>query len=350
VTSAAERKRSVRRWALWLSLALPAAAVIIYLLIWYGPDMIARHDIGSVTGPLRALRLQQARDAARGRLLTLGAGLFAAGALLFSGRNYKVARETLEVTGQGQVTDRYTKAIEQLGSKKLDVRIGGIFALERIALDSARDHPTVIEVLAAFIREHSRKQWPKPTPENRAPQRATRPDVQAALRVIGRRDATHDRQPTDLTGANLTGADVTRADLARADFRANLTGANLTGANLTGANLTGANLGPWTAVKRIGLRTVMLDAPADLTGAGLTGANLTDAKLTGANLTNADLTNANLKRADLGAANLTGADLTGVDLTGANFPWHAPVPAEWVRDPRSGRLRRASEGTGDAGN
>ena len=55
------------------------------------------------------------------------------------------------------MTDRYTKAIEQLGSDKLDVRIGGIYALERIARDSARDHPTVMEVLTAFIREHSRE-------------------------------------------------------------------------------------------------------------------------------------------------------------------------------------------------
>ena len=38
------------------------------------------------------------------------------------------------------MTDRYTKAIEQLGSDKLDVRIGGIYALERIALDSDKDH------------------------------------------------------------------------------------------------------------------------------------------------------------------------------------------------------------------
>jgi hypothetical protein len=51
------------------------------------------------------------------------------------------------------VTDPYTKAIEQLGSGKLDVRIGAIYALERVARDSARDHQTVIEVLTAFIRE-----------------------------------------------------------------------------------------------------------------------------------------------------------------------------------------------------
>ena len=30
------------------------------------------------------------------------------------------------------MTYRYTKAVEQLGSDKLDVRIGGIYALERV--------------------------------------------------------------------------------------------------------------------------------------------------------------------------------------------------------------------------
>jgi hypothetical protein len=63
------------------------------------------------------------------------------------------------------VTDRYTKAIEQHGSDKLDVRIGSIYALERIARDSARDHPTVMEVLTAFIRERSREPWPLPGPD-----------------------------------------------------------------------------------------------------------------------------------------------------------------------------------------
>ena len=62
------------------------------------------------------------------------------------------------------MTDRYTRAIKQLGSDKLDVRIGGIYALERIARDSARDHTTVMEVLAAFIREHSREQGALPEP------------------------------------------------------------------------------------------------------------------------------------------------------------------------------------------
>jgi MYXO-CTERM domain-containing protein len=102
------------------------------------------------------------QDPARGRLLTLGAGLFAAGALTFPAQNCRLARHTLELTEQDQITDRYTKAIEQLGSDKLDVRIGGIYALERVARDSPGDHPTcsgpqsVIEKapICAHLRAH----------------------------------------------------------------------------------------------------------------------------------------------------------------------------------------------------
>ena len=112
------------------------------------------------------------------------------------------------------MTDRYTKAIEQLGSEKLDVRIGGIYALERIARDSARDHPTVMEVLAAFIREHSREHWPLPEPDTDAvPPRKTRPDVQAAVTVIGRRVSCNDRPGAaiDLLGAKSYSARTSTA-------------------------------------------------------------------------------------------------------------------------------------------
>src|SRR5215469_1940725 len=54
---------------------------------------------------------------------------------------------TLGTARGGQIADLYSRAIEQLGSDKLEVRIGGIYALERVARDSAADHPTVMEVL-----------------------------------------------------------------------------------------------------------------------------------------------------------------------------------------------------------
>ena len=64
--AARSRPARISGWTLAAILGLAAAAaLILYVLIWYGPDMIARHDIGSVTGPLRVFRMQQALDAAR---------------------------------------------------------------------------------------------------------------------------------------------------------------------------------------------------------------------------------------------------------------------------------------------
>ena len=150
--------RKVLAWSGLLVAAVVVVAAAVYVIFWPVSDLIARHDVGAITGRGYGAALQAARDAARGRLVAFGAGLFAAGALIYTARNFSLAR-------QGQVTDRYTKAIEQLGSDKgLDVRIGGIYALERIARDSPRDHPTIMEVLAAFIRDHSREQWPPAEP------------------------------------------------------------------------------------------------------------------------------------------------------------------------------------------
>ena len=108
------RVRMGKRWAAWPPairwLAGTAAVVLAAAVVWalFVPlaDWLARQT----SAQPEALQ-QTARDAARGRLLTLGAGLFAAGALLFTARNFALSRE-------GQVTDRYTKAIEQLGSKE----------------------------------------------------------------------------------------------------------------------------------------------------------------------------------------------------------------------------------------
>jgi len=297
-----------------------AAVVLVLAIVWAllvpGADWLARHDIGSAKGSLAT-----ARDAARGRLLTLGAGLVAIGALWFTARNFTLSRE-------GQVTDRYTKAIEQLGSDKLDVRIGAIYALERIARDSPKDHPTVMEVLTAFIREHSREQWPRPEDSQPLPERSTRPDVQAAVTVAGRRNAKRDILPVNLARANLTGADLTGAHLSDADLtgaqlahadliRADLSGAHLARTDLTSADLSGAHLArtDLTSADLGGAR--LLDA--ELARAHLNAANLTSAQLGGADLTGAYLTSAHLNGADLGGADLTAADLAGADLTRADL-------------------------------
>ena len=342
-----------------------AAAVLVLALAWVlfvpAADWLAHHDVGSAKGPL----LQTARDTARGWLLTLGVGLFVGIALMFIAR-------TLALLRRGQVTDRYTKAIEQLGSGELDVRIGGIYALEGVARDSATDHPTVMVVLTAFVREHSREPWPPPdSPRTtwitwrgrfraggRPQERSARPDIQAAVTVLGRRDARRDIQPihlngadltaTDLRDANLGGADLTEATLRDADLtRADLAGATLRDADLTRADLTeatprradlgGADLAE-AILRSVDLRGADLHAAtltsatltrADLTGAFLGGADLTEATLAAAILRDADLTRARLFHADLTRADLGGATLTEATLTGAKWPAGAPIPQGW---------------------
>src|SRR5215204_7190423 len=64
--------------------------------------------------------------------------------------------EDLRQAEQGQITERFTRAIDQLGSEKLEIRLGGIYALERIARDSPeKDYSTVMEVLTAYVRQNS---------------------------------------------------------------------------------------------------------------------------------------------------------------------------------------------------
>jgi hypothetical protein len=328
-----------------------AAAVLTLAVVWVlfvpAADWLANHDVSSAKGSL----LATARDAARGRLLTLGAGLFAAGALLFTALTFNLSRRTFQQAEQGQVTDRYTKAIDQLGSDRLDVRIGGIYALERIARDSPRDHPTVMEVLTAFIRDPHHEQRPRTDVEPETPMRRPHADVQAAITVIGRRNRKGDIQRIDLSGAYLK--DVTLSG----DFSdAFLPDVNLSGGGLAehgrlhGAFLLSANLtdGFFVGSDLVGVTL----SRADLTGAHMNGVHLEGADLADVTFTGTELVGAHLKGANLlgrGVTDLTAAYLTYADLTDAVLSENSPVPDGWQRDDASGRLRRADQDPGAIG-
>jgi len=60
----------------------------------------------------------------------------------------KHKRRDIEIAQNGQMTERFTKAVDQLGSNQVAIRLGGIYALERIARDSRQDHWTIMETLA----------------------------------------------------------------------------------------------------------------------------------------------------------------------------------------------------------
>jgi uncharacterized protein YjbI with pentapeptide repeats len=264
----------------------------------------------------------------RGDVLKFVAGVGAVVALVYTARKHNLDRKAHALSEQGQVTDRYTKAITQLASDKESERIGGIYALERVMADSERDHPTVVEVLAAFVRQHA--------PLNDVPYETgeiepTAADAQAAMTVLSRRPKRTEPFRLDLRHTNLCRLELsTGARLGEA----NLQGAHLIDAVLVGTDLSGANL-QYADLSRADLGGATLD-DANLYMAALLGASLPEASLRGAKLVGAKLTVAKLQDAVLVDANLTDAELNGARLLRANLTkanlWRANLTGAYLAE------------------
>ena len=346
--------RWIRQYSTFL---LIVAAALVALALWKVPEWQAEsYRAGFNEKDVNALdakdRIQLEKDLisaennARATLaLIIGGGVLLFG-LYFTWRNLKLVEE-------GKLTERFSNAVELLGNDNLDVRLGGIYALERIARDSRKDHWTVMEVLTAFVREHSKataaleskSEWKQQGQDGKGSEqplvaresKCLRADIQAIMTVLGRRTwvdqeeelgqhldlrgtflenlvlfaarlSSVDLSGAQLSGANLQAVDLRRANLFNADLsRSALQGADLREANLWQARLNGAKL--WAAQL----------SEASLQKADLRDVGLDDADLRDAFLSNADLTDAHLSRTDLSGATLREAKLNGADLRTAKL-------------------------------
>jgi len=276
----------------WLGVVAAAVAITIIIVGWRR----------LTTAYIKPESAENRKDAVLLLLQTLGGVAFIIGAwftwqqLIISREELKNSRDVLITTQQAQITERFTRAIEQLGksddavnagskgtqlgtSKNLAIRLGGIYALERISRDSETDYPAVIDVFTAFVRENAPLKGKETIGK-------VKPDIQAILSVLGRRMRSYGKgesQRIDLSATNLSGADLVEANLA---------GANLTSSQLQETHLNRANLND----------TQMLNA------------NLSGAFLERANLSMADLRGVNFKSAHVNEANFSGANLDGADL------------------------------------
>ena len=197
-----------------------------------------------------------------------------------SGRQADTAEGTL-------LNERYQKGAEMLGDETLAVRLAGIYALRRLAIEHPVDyHVQVMELLCAFVRNPIKIYASEFDGQADAYESVLEADVQAAMRTIACRDPVNIRlEPVDehllyLRGARLAHLQILGAQLARAW---------LTGADLSETRLPGANL---------------------------SRARLRQADLSGARLTNADLSGAVFWGADLSGTVLRGANLSGTDFAG----------------------------------
>ena len=314
-------KRLIKRLLLSLQSLVRVAWKLLIFPFWLFqqiPGLFAREDKDSRTF---AIEVVKTIISALGLIATLLAGI---GLIV----NYFNSQAEMQLTQQRLITERFSKAVEQIGSGKEEVVIGGIYSLERIAKDSPKDQWTIMEVLTSYIPKNppipSNIQQLKPAAREKAlekPPSVSIP-VQAALTVIGRRKVENDQAGDNL--AETTDFNKIKIlDLSRTNLReANLNGANLNGAQLYRANLYGAYL----------YRAYLYRA--NLYRANLKGANLKGANLNGANLILANLKGANLYGAYLKGANLYGAeDLYPESIKSACF-WEKAIYTEpkWDED------------------
>ncbi|WP_207925869.1 pentapeptide repeat-containing protein [Actinocrispum wychmicini] len=104
----------------------------------------------------------QAKDPAAARVeavktgLGIGAGTGGVFALLLAVRrqwHQEVSAAATELdAAEKRVTELYTKAVEQLGSDKAPVRLGGLYALERVGQNNPGQRQTIVNVLCAYLR------------------------------------------------------------------------------------------------------------------------------------------------------------------------------------------------------
>ncbi len=295
-------------WVKWLAVGLAAVWALWYVPRWQIADIPV--DRNQKPSDFAALE-----NEFRKTLAQIVGGAFALVALYFTWRRVVAGDRTVRITEQGHITDRFTKAIEQLGKfnddgqPNIEIRLGAIYALERIAFDSPRDHWTIMEVLTAYVRQNA-----PAVPRGELVQPRPRTDIQAIITVLGRRKRGPDReqegQVLDLSQTSLPGAILRDAQLQRANFwGAQLQAAFLERAQLQKANLWGAQL-----------------QKANLWAAQLQEANLSEAQLQGA-----DLWEAQLQGADFWQAQLQEADFWEAQLQGAHFlkPEQIKVARRW---------------------
>ena len=188
------------------------------------------------------------------------------GAALIQLRKHIIFEEQSKLERDGKMSDRLTRAIENLHNKdSLAVREGALFELKRLGLDFPQEQENIVRILGPFIREGI-EGVPRNEDDKKLPLPRPADDVFIACEIVS-------------LFYNKTG------------YRVELQGLKAEKLNLYHIQLQGAGL--WKA---------------QLQGAGLLNAQLQGADLFKTQLQGADLLNAQLQEADLFFAQLKGAN------------------------------------------
>ena len=137
----------------------------------------------------------------------------------------KAAQDQAETSQRGITNERYQRSAEMLGSSVLAVRLGGMYALRRVAEEEPGPfHLQIMRVLCAFVRNPTPAKNEKETDEMPTV-KTIREDVQVALWMIAFRSKVgielekKDGVVLDLCSADLSDVDIGFGNLTHCILR-----------------------------------------------------------------------------------------------------------------------------------
>ncbi|MCY3788889.1 MAG: pentapeptide repeat-containing protein [Gemmatimonadetes bacterium] len=220
-----------------------------------------------------------------------------------------VADRQTDTAQYSLLNERYQQGAEMLGNELLSVRLGGIYALQALAMEHPKHyHVKVTQLLCAYVR------YPPQDKNVRIASAFPPEDIRAALLAIGERDDTRIAIEHEVKFVpSLVGADLRKQVLHNLNF----SGTQFYGANLKGAFLGKTNFGGADFIAASPSEAKILGA--NFSNAKLLDADLSNASAIGSDFSNADMSNGNFTGTDFAGAILTNANLTGANLAGAVF-------------------------------
>jgi len=194
------------------ALGLAAVAALLWLGWWRFPKRQVDRPRLSVRDPKARADIEDNLRKTIGQLIAGFAVLIGAGFayLQFTQQQQTSQQQFIQQQQASRdllISNQVAKGFEQLGSKKVVVRLGGIYALEGVMNTSEQYHQPVLEALSAFVRDSTGTDTSDGPPAT---------EIQAALTVIGRRAAIFswpDFANAHIPKALLKGAKLTGAKL-----------------------------------------------------------------------------------------------------------------------------------------
>jgi hypothetical protein len=205
----------------------------------------------------------------------------------------KVEADQARIAQERMVTDRFSKAVDQLGAVRrvprihsgsgtdvrsnweeeqptIEVRLGGLYTLQRLMDDSLSDHFRIAKTLCSYIRINSTRQVDDDT-STRQPD----VDIQTAMNILGERSYERClREFNNLVSLRLTDSVLRNSNLNGLRFPfVDFEKSNLSGAKLRHTDLRQAWL-EWTKLQFADFHGCILDRSA-LRGADLSDTNIT---------------------------------------------------------------------------